>query len=132
MYLIVNFVFQNTLFSKDGNITLCGEWINKNVPLGASIGVKDGWFCVGDFPPIRVVDYKLVHIPSNTSLAVEDTLLPQYLVSVDNNIEQLPVFGSVKHKYKVIFYLPQRKFLLWRRNRSTPTENVEVKIYRKI
>jgi hypothetical protein len=68
---------------------MAGQWINKNIAELSSIGVIDGYFCVGNWPPFKFLKYRLIHLPSEQLWSKEN--LPDYLILVNNRIEKSSV-----------------------------------------
>lgn len=64
-------------------LDLAGEWMNQNLPKGASIGAWGKGFSPFDFPPIRFLDYKMIAIPHPHELDASNPRIgkmPQFLV----------------------------------------------------
>lgn len=57
-------------------LDLAGEWINRNIPKGASFAVWGNSFAPLDFPPIQFLDYKLVTVPHANMLDSWDGPIP--------------------------------------------------------
>ena len=73
-----------------------GQWINKNIENFSTIGVIDGYFCVGSWPPFKFLKYKLISLPSDQSWKEEH--LPDYLVLVNDQIEKYNIYTQKEYK----------------------------------
>ena len=75
--------FYRDLHRDPSNLDLAGDWINREIPKGSSIGAWGGGFSPFDFPSIRFLDYELISIPHPADLDSSQPVpgkMPEYLV----------------------------------------------------
>lgn len=75
--------YYKTLHKTPSNLDQAGAWINSNIPEGSSIGVWGGGISPFDFPAIRFLNYKMIHVPhlsewDSYNIKLKD--LPDYLI----------------------------------------------------
>jgi len=130
VFLLVSSILQTGLYCRLNNLTYCGGWINKNIPLKSSIGVINGWFTPGDYPAFRFLDYELIHLP--TYIDWEKDKLPEYIISLKNSLEE-KYSNYLNNNYKKIFSLKrnENRFISLFFYYEVPTERLDINVYRK-
>jgi hypothetical protein len=126
------FYYRHDLFVRYGNMTLAGEWINKNIPVGSNIGIQGGWPIPGDVPAFRFLKYRLINLPFNSTKDTwKNQNIPEYIITKGPVFDAMTSFGE---KYKMINEWPEpNKFMGLRFERGwVPTENIDVRIYKKV
>ena len=122
--LIISSIYGN--FSckiAEKRLVLAGQWINKNIAEFSSIGVIDGYFCVGSWPPFKFLKYKLIHLPSEQLWSKEN--LPDYLILVNNQIEKFSVYTQKDYNSTLSYgnFLDKMFFYIY--------PSLRIKIYKK-
>lgn len=76
--------FNLSLLRRPGNLARAGAWINDRLPDTTSIGAVGAQISQSSFPPIRFLNYRIVHVPKDASAAPpSDDQLPEYVATVD-------------------------------------------------
>lgn len=77
--------FYASLLRGSGNLLPAGVWVNSNIPAGETIGVPGARIIQMGFPPIRFLNYRLIHFPeSSQPVPFSESQLPTYVVTTDD------------------------------------------------
>ena len=83
-YAIFNAIYINKSFKKYDNFLKAGKWVNSNIKEYEKIGVPNGWFAPGNFPPFKFLKYNLINFPTDPNLLeLNKDKLPEYVILTD-------------------------------------------------
>ena len=118
-----------SLLKEPFSLTLAGDWINRNVPEGQSIGVVGGQIASAEFPPIHFLNYRMIKFPApSQNVSFTKDALPDYVVS---NQEIDSGFNSSYEK--IVSWQKQKKFFgISFDNEWIANGNADILIYKKI
>ncbi|MBI3012231.1 MAG: hypothetical protein HYY63_01245 [Elusimicrobia bacterium] len=75
-------VYYLRLYREPSLLEQAGEWIDRNIPQGTTVGVVGAQFSQAAYPPIRFLNYRLVHFPEgDVSVKVREDVLPEIVMT---------------------------------------------------